>query len=137
MHLPEMPLCSGRFCDFGRVLRVWMDVAHREVSEREAELVAKHLQQSIDDVNGGTAVRTFEVAVLDQGDQRRARAADVVVRIYWRLELSVELRNHGVVPLRECVPRRNHPELKVIGYLKSVASPPGAFESAVAAAGSI
>ncbi len=77
------------------MLRVWMDLAHREVAEGEAELISERLLQCIDDIHCSAAVRTFKVAVLDQRDHRRARSADVVVRTYRGLESGAELRNHS------------------------------------------
>jgi hypothetical protein len=46
------------------VLRVRVNLAHREVTESERELIAERLLQSTDDFDGGTAIRTFEITVL-------------------------------------------------------------------------
>jgi len=42
------------------VLRVRVDGAHRAVTKGERELIPERLLQSVDDFDGGTAIRTFE-----------------------------------------------------------------------------
>ncbi len=54
-----------------------MDVVERQVPPDVADLAVVG-QQLADDRLGLTAVRALEVAVFDDGDQRLARAADVV-----------------------------------------------------------
>src|SRR5215467_4986062 len=99
-----MALCRRGLGDFRRMLRVRMDVAHREMAEGEAELISKRSLQATDDIQCGAAVRAFEVAIFDQRHRRRARSAYVVVRAYGRLESGAELRSHCVIPLRGRVP---------------------------------
>jgi hypothetical protein len=67
VHLPEFPL---RPCGFGglrRDLGVWVDVVEWQMPPHIAEL-AEVRQQFADDRLRLTAVRTFEVAVLDERD---------------------------------------------------------------------
>ncbi len=60
VHVPEAALRSGGPGNFRRVLRVRVDGAHRAVTKGERELIPERLLQSVDDFDGGTAIRTFE-----------------------------------------------------------------------------
>src|SRR5256714_11517055 len=66
VHLPELPLCAGRFGRFGGVLRVQMQFGERKVAEHKPEAWAQALPHLLHDRVGATAMRALEVAVLDQ-----------------------------------------------------------------------
>jgi hypothetical protein len=55
-----------------------VDLGQREVPVREDEPVAEVAAYLLDDGYRGTAVRAFEVAVLDEGELGPQHAADVV-----------------------------------------------------------
>ena len=59
-QIPEAALRSGGLGNLRRVLRVWVDSAHRAVTKGERELIPQRVLQSVDDFDGGTAIRTFE-----------------------------------------------------------------------------
>jgi len=61
VHLPEMSLCRGSLGNLRRMLRVRMDIAHREMTECEAELVSECVLQSADNIQCSAAVRTFKM----------------------------------------------------------------------------
>src|SRR6516165_1692065 len=119
-----MSLGRGRLGNLRGMLRVRMDLAHREMAECEAELVPERPLQSTDNIQCSAAVRTFEVAIFDQRDQRRARSADVVVRAYWIEESGAELRNHRVVPLRGCLPAVTAPDASATALINPKATRP-------------
>ena len=74
----NLPLIGSRFRRFGRELRLRMNVVQRQMAP-DVSHVAVIGQELTHDRLGLTAVRAFEIAVLDDGDGRFARAADVVV----------------------------------------------------------
>ena len=80
MQLPEAALRRRGLGGLGRRLRVRVDVVERQVAPDVAQLVAEGLEQLADDDLRLTAVAALVVPVLDEGDGRRLRAADVVAR---------------------------------------------------------
>ena len=60
VHVPEAAPRSGTLGNLRRVLCVWVDTAHWAVTKGERELIPERLLQSVDDFDGGTAIRTFE-----------------------------------------------------------------------------
>ena len=77
VHLPERALGGGGLGGLGGELGVRVHVAQRQVPPDVAD-VAEVAQQLADDRLGLAAVRALEVAVLDDGDRRVGRPADVV-----------------------------------------------------------
>lgn len=77
VHRPEGALFGGRLRGLGRQLRPGMDVVQGQVPPDIAKL-AEAGQELANDRLRSSAVGTFEVAVLDQGDRRLGGAADVV-----------------------------------------------------------
>ena len=77
VHLPERALRGRRLGRLGGELGVRVHVGQRQVAPDVAD-VAEVGQQLAHDRLGLAAVRALEVAVLDQGDRRVRRAADVV-----------------------------------------------------------
>jgi len=77
VQLPELPLVRGRLGRLCRELGARMDVCQRQMAPDVAQ-VAEVPEQLADDRLGLAAVRALEVAVLDQGDGRLRRAAQVV-----------------------------------------------------------
>ena len=78
MHLPESAVCCGHLRGFGRVLRMRVDLGHREVTVGETDPDAELLEERLDDWVGLAAEGAFEVAVFDEGDRRRCGAADMI-----------------------------------------------------------
>ena len=60
VHVPEAALLSGGLGNFRRVLRVRVDRDASGSEKGERELIPERLLQSVDDFDGGTAIRTFE-----------------------------------------------------------------------------
>src|SRR5256884_9671434 len=77
-HLPELPLRARRLGGLGRVLRVRMALAQREVAEHETQPPSQALPELLDDRVGAPAMGTVVVAVLDQRDGRLRRPLRVV-----------------------------------------------------------
>src|SRR5437867_2459661 len=78
VHLPELPLRAGRFGRFGGVLRVQMQLGERKVVEHKSQARAHPLLHFLHDRVGATAMRTLEVAVLDERDGGVRRALHVI-----------------------------------------------------------
>ena len=78
VHLPEPALIGSRFRCFGGELRLRVNVVQRQMAPDVTD-VAVIGQEFTHDRLGLTAVRALEIAVLDDGHGRLARAADVVV----------------------------------------------------------
>ena len=66
VRFPEHTVRSGGLGNLRGVLRVGVDLAHWEVAERKAQLVAERFSQRREDGLGRAAVRAFEVAVLHE-----------------------------------------------------------------------
>ena len=77
VHLPEGALLGRGLGGFGGQLGVHVDVVQRQVPPDVAH-VAELAEELADDRFGHPAVRTFEVAVLDDRDRRVDRPANVV-----------------------------------------------------------
>ena len=87
MHLPEDAAVRGDLRSLGRQLCVRVDVRQRKVPPDVAD-VTEVPEQLPDNRLGHTAVRTLEVAVLDDGNGSVDRSADVVVL---RIDVDVQV----------------------------------------------
>src|SRR5688500_9653345 len=79
MHLPEPSLPSRCFCRLCRNQRMRVDLFEWKVAEYDPYTIGEAPEQQRNSGRCLLAVRTFEIAVLDDRDRRAARAADVVV----------------------------------------------------------
>src|ERR1700751_2247576 len=75
---PGLALGRGRLGRLRRQLRAGVDVVEREVAPHVAHVVAVRTEQLADDALSLPAVRTLEVAVLDERHRRVVGAANVV-----------------------------------------------------------
>ena len=92
VHLPERALLRRGLGRLRRLLRVRVDVVERQVPPDVGD-VAEVAQQLAHDRLRLAAVRALEVAVLEHGDRRVDRAADVVALRVDRLrEVDDEVR---------------------------------------------
>ena len=78
VHGPETSLGAGRLGGLRGRLGVRMDVGEREVPVHEPQLVSQPTAHLFDGRVRGLAERTFEIAVLQQGDRGVRRPADVI-----------------------------------------------------------
>src|SRR5690349_8639810 len=78
VHRPEPPLEPGRLCSLRRRERMGVDLDEREVSEDERQVVRVPPPEVLDDRVCLSAVRAFEVAVLDQHHGCIRTTSDVV-----------------------------------------------------------
>ena len=78
VHFPELALRCRGLGDLRGVLPMRMDLCHREMAERHAQLVSERFPQSGDDWLGGAAIWAFEIAVLDQRNRRGPAPPDVI-----------------------------------------------------------
>src|SRR5271168_843570 len=77
VHLPERTLARGRLGALGRELGVRMHVVQRQMPPYVPQ-VAEITQQLAHRALRKPAVRALEVPVLDEGDLRLLRPADVI-----------------------------------------------------------
>jgi hypothetical protein len=87
VHRPERVLVGGGFGCLGSELGMGMNVVQRQVAPYVAD-VAELAQELSDERLGLSAVRAFEVAVLDDCDGCFERPADVIA---FRIDLDVEI----------------------------------------------
>ena len=78
MCLPELPACGSKFGKLGREIGSRMELGVGKMAPDEAKTV-KAIEQRLHRSSGGEAVRTAEVAVLDQGQLGVVGADDVIV----------------------------------------------------------
>ena len=88
VHLPELALARGGLGGFSREERVRVNLFQREVAIDEADAPGEALEQQPADGSRLLAVRTFEIAVLDDRDGC-VRRADDVVRDVFRIDSIV------------------------------------------------
>src|SRR5688572_3242541 len=79
VHLPEPSLRSRRFCRLCRNQRMRVDLFDWKVAEYNPYTLGEAPEQQRNSGRCLLAVRTFEIAVLDDRNRRAARAADVVI----------------------------------------------------------
>src|SRR5882672_6503160 len=80
VHFPELALVRRRLGGLGRVLRVRVHLAEREISKDESEALAKLLLNGFHDRIRAPAMRALVVSVLDERDGRAGRTLRVVAR---------------------------------------------------------
>src|SRR6267378_1841252 len=88
VHLPETPLSSGRLGRFRRSFGMRVYLREREVAKHKAKLFAQVLLDLFDYRVGCAAIRTLEVAVLNQCHSGCRRAQYMVARTDGQSEFS-------------------------------------------------
>src|SRR5204863_3367145 len=74
VHLPKPSLRCGRLRRLGSVLGVRVRLAERKIAENEAEPLAHIAAQVLNDGMRTPAMRTLEIAILDERHRSLARA---------------------------------------------------------------
>ncbi len=78
VHFPELALSRRGLSDLRGVLPMRMDLQHREMPERHAQLVPERIHQSGNDWLRGAAIWAFEIAVLHQRNHSRPGPTNVI-----------------------------------------------------------
>ena len=84
VHFPECALRRRGLGRFGRVLRVRVARRHREMPEHEPHVIGREPLQLLDDRMRLTAVRAFEIAILEHRDRRIGWSPDMVALVNWK-----------------------------------------------------
>jgi hypothetical protein len=92
VYRPELALERDGLSRLGSVLRVGVDLRQRHVPEHESQLRRKLPLKLAHDPERLTAIRAFEVPILDQRDHGVIRPTDVIVGADRDNEAGVEQR---------------------------------------------
>src|SRR5207244_3550416 len=95
MHLPKLSLRTGSLRGFRGRLGQRMYLRQREMTEDKAKLVLHDLLDFLDDHMGRSAVRTLEVAILDQSHRRSFRSLYVIALAHRHRKLCPRASCHG------------------------------------------